>query len=675
MIHAATTHRVPSFRCHAIALASAMSLGFGVNATAQVPPSGLSAQESVQQVYLAFYGRPGDPAGVSYWSAEAGAKGVAGILDQFSSSLEANQLFAGMSNEGKVTFIYRVLFNRDPDGPGLAYWASELSGGKRTLQEISYQILQGAQNDDLGKIQNKVAAATYFSDQLQARGLTADYSVQADIFLARNWLGTVGSSAASLDAARVAIGSLLDRISLAGKSQTITGVLVAPSNATQSGRSAAYFMPAQERSRLRGTGEARVAMEAGAPSDALLCFGVPDGYAPLANASVAQVDPFGAPVAPPTTADRCGMFVAAAGASVTALDITAPNHRTVRTAVTAFQDPDGNQLPDALTLIPDTSNYQLSGVRLQNQTRLMFTLTDSATNKAILGVVPGQVSITNNGMPAVINNFGYGATLSQSPASVALVLDGSGSMFGTPLQVAAASARLFVSRKSSTDELSLTIFDDQVIFLDQAGTDGMVAQNRLTFSDGSGAPLTLQPPVNGYSTNPLFAEQMLKLYHNQSESWKRTDPFFQVTGGYYPYGGSTALYSAALKGVQSLDGTANRRYAIVMTDGYDNASGRNTPDTVINAAKAGNVATFTVAAGTSVDARALQRMATETGGTYTQVKDMSQVQNLSAVFDAIRTNIAYGYAVDLIQPAVPGSLTLSLDIGGLVVDAVLPVTP
>ena len=112
-----------------------------------------------------------------------------------------------------------------------------------------------------------------------------------------------------------------------------------------------------------------------------------------------------------------------------------------------------------------------------------------------------------------------------------------------------------------------------------------------------------------------------------------------------------------------------------MTDGYDNASGTNTADTVINAAKASNVATFTVAAGSSVDANALQRIASETGGTYTQVRDMTQVQNLSAVFDAIRTNIAYGYAADLSNAAASGTLTLSLDIGGSVVESVLTVAP
>ena len=112
-----------------------------------------------------------------------------------------------------------------------------------------------------------------------------------------------------------------------------------------------------------------------------------------------------------------------------------------------------------------------------------------------------------------------------------------------------------------------------------------------------------------------------------------------------------------------------------MTDGYDNASGANTVDTAINKAKANNVATYTVAAGSSVDEKALRRMAVETGGTYTQVKDMTQVAKLSSVFDAIRTSIAFDYAAVLASPPVPGSITLQVDMGGDVIESTIFTQP
>lgn len=681
----AARHRSSPAKHTPLALASALACALGLAglapaAQAQAIPA---AVDSVQQVYVAFYGRPGDPDGLAYWAGRVGTAGVASILDQFSGSPEASQLFAGMSNEGKITFIYRVLFNRDPDGPGLSYWASELSNGKRSLQEISFEILKGARNDDLAKIANKVAAAHYFSDQVAARSLKPDYSVQADIFLARNWLGTVNETDASLNSAKTNIDALLNRISLAGKPQTVTGVLATPSGGMQTGLNAIRFMPLSDQGDLQdqatkamatATATAKV-MAAPSATGNSVCFGVPDGYTPLDNASITQSDAFNQPVQGVAQADSCGFFVMPTAATVAQLNIAAPGYRPISVPVNVFQDPDQNGLPDPLTLIPTTSSYQLAGLRLNTGSgQLYFNVSDSATGKAVLGISGSQVSVRNNGALAPVSAVGYGAFISQTPASVALVLDASGSMSGTPLQVAAAAARLFVSRKGSTDELSLTLFDDSVIFMNQANTNAMVTRSRLQFTDGSGNPLSLVAPVNGYTTNPQFAEQILKLYDDRSDAWSRStpDPFFRIRGS-YPFGGYTALYSASVTAIDSLAQSPNRRYAVVMTDGYDNGSFPNTVDTAINKAKAHNVATYTVAAGNSVDEFALKRMALETGGTYTKVSDMTQVVRLSSVFDAIRTSIAFDYAAVLATPPVPGSLTLSVNLGGDVIESSIAV--
>lgn len=641
---------------HALALASAAVCAMAGTAQAQALPS---AVEQVQQVYVAFYGRPGDPGGVAYWASRVGAGGIAEVLDQFSGSLEAGQLFAGMSDEGKITFIYRVLFNRDPDGPGLSYWGGELSSGKRSLQEISFEILKGARNEDLGKIVNKVAAAQYFSNELVARNIQADYSVQADIFLARNWLSTIDETPASLDRAKQAIHALLDRISLAGTPQTVTGVVAFPADALQSARSAIRYMPQFDHEDLRR----QAAQVLASPAPAAVCFGVPDGYSPLAHADITQIDAFDQQVGTAATADACGMFVLPTAPMTTQLALSAPGYRPVQTPLTVFQDPDKNGLPDALTLIPTTSHYQLTGLRLSSGNQLYFNVTDSATKKAVLGLSSAQISVSNNSAPMPISAMGYGASISNKPASVALVLDASGSMYGTPLQVAAASARLFVGRKSSADELSMTIFDNRVSLLDKATTDAMVNSYRLQFTDGSNRPVQLNAPSNGYTTSPLFAEQILKLYDNNSDAWTGTDPFFRIQG-WYPFGGSTALYKASVTGIDSLEQSTNRRYAVVMTDGEDNASWPFTVNSVIDAAKSKQVATHTIAAGTYVNAQHLQRIAQETGGTYTQVQDMTQLARLSSVFDAIRTSITFDYAAVLGKDPAAGDLRMRLDLGG-----------
>ncbi|WP_158702839.1 DUF4214 domain-containing protein [Melaminivora suipulveris] len=627
--------------------------------------------EQVQEVYLAFYGRPGDPDGVSYWAAQAGSGGVASILDQFSGSVEASQLFSGMSDEGKVTFIYRILFNRDPDGPGLSYWSGELSSGQRTLQEISFEILRGARNDDAGKIANKIAAARYFTSQLTARNIKADYSVQADIFLARNWLGTIDETQASLNSAMQAIDALLGRISLAGKPQTVTGVLATPTGATQTARSAIKYMAGDIRAELQRQA-AEVVPAGAAGASGRICFGVPDGYTPLANASVEQYDAFDKKVGASGSADNCGLFVLPTQPMTMQLAISAPGYRPVRAPVAVFQDPNKDGLPDALTLIPTTSQYVLTGLRLTNGNQLYFNVTDSATKKAVLGVGAAQISVLNNAAPLPVAAVGYGSYISNKPASVALVLDASGSMDDTALQIAAASARLFVGRKGSADELSLTIFDGNVVYLDKVNTQQMIDQNRLVFTDGSGQRIIPNAPESGYTTNPLFAEQMLKLYDSSSDAWRGTDPFLRIQGR-YPFGGITALYKASVTAARSLKDTPNRRYIVAMTDGADNASSPDNPTTVINTAKANNVVAYTIGAGYYVDSASLQNIANQTGGSYTQVTDLTQLTKLSSVFDAIRTSITFDYAAVLARRPATGEVTLQVDIGGNVISSKIQV--
>lgn len=635
----------------------------------------VSLEESIQQVYLAFYGRPGDPDGVTYWTGQAGAGGVPMILNQFSSSLEANQLFAGMSDEGKIAFIYRVLFSRNPDSAGLAYWAGELSSGKRSLQEVSFEILQGALNDDLTMIANKVKAATFFSNELIARNIKADYSSQADIFLARNWIAKIDATQASLDAAKADIIAVLNRISTAGKTGTVSGFLATPSTTSQVAASAAYFLPVPVKSAMYAGDKMTAAVSAAVSP---MCFGVPDGYSPLSGAVVTQIDAFGSLTAL-ESADECGFFVLTTSPMAVQMEVSASGYRTVRTSLATFMDPDKNSLPDPLTLIPTTSSYQLSGLRLINGNQLYFNLIDSATTKSVLGLTASNVSITNNTSPVSISQFGYGASISNTPASVAIVLDASGSMdtyyAPTRYQLAAASARLFVSRKASADQVSLTFFDDQVLYLNQTNTAQMVADHGLSFTDGSGNPLAITAPVDGYTANTLFAEQMLKFYDPKSDAWLKTDPFFRVASGSYPLNGATAVYTAALTGVNSLQNSANRRYALVLTDGGDNSSYPNTVDTVITAAKANNVATYTIGIGSSVNNTALARLANETGGTFAQVTDLTQVNSLSTVFDAIRTKIAFDYVAFLTSNPATGNVAVSIDIGGMIVEGTVTVGP
>src|ERR1700693_1312001 len=101
------------------------------------------------------------------------------------------------SDSARVAFIdaiYKNLFNRAPDAPGLTYWDNELQHDQQTLtgnalfQEIGgfiLEVIRGAQNSaagqDITSIQNKVTVATYFTEQLLANNVTYHSNLPANI--------------------------------------------------------------------------------------------------------------------------------------------------------------------------------------------------------------------------------------------------------------------------------------------------------------------------------------------------------------------------------------------------------------------------------------------------------------------------------------------------------------
>ena len=79
--------------------------------------------DQVQQLYIAYSGRPADPDRLTFWATQVDvANGnMAEMIAGFASSSESNALYAGVSTEQKITAIYVNLFNRQPEPAGRAY--------------------------------------------------------------------------------------------------------------------------------------------------------------------------------------------------------------------------------------------------------------------------------------------------------------------------------------------------------------------------------------------------------------------------------------------------------------------------------------------------------------------------------------------------------------------------
>jgi len=175
----------------------------------------------LQQAYLAYFGRPADVSGLSFYASKTEAQVVAA----FSASTESQAFFGSLNTLAQINTIYQNLFNRAAEPAGLVYWAAEINAGRLSLAQASMGILAGAQNDDKLAVTNKLAAATAFTAALDTSAEMIGYQGSAVITSARTYLASVGSTAASLTAATAtaALSASVATVVAAGTSTASTG--------------------------------------------------------------------------------------------------------------------------------------------------------------------------------------------------------------------------------------------------------------------------------------------------------------------------------------------------------------------------------------------------------------------------------------------------------------------
>lgn len=131
---------------------------------------------TVTSLYLAFYGRPADPAGLKYWAEQlAKADGnVDAIKGFFADSEEAKVRFGSDTAAERVTQIYQQLFNRAPEADGLDYWVDVISKGHASVADVAITIMHGARGSDSDLSSLRQQAADSFTTQVEASGSAYD---------------------------------------------------------------------------------------------------------------------------------------------------------------------------------------------------------------------------------------------------------------------------------------------------------------------------------------------------------------------------------------------------------------------------------------------------------------------------------------------------------------------
>jgi hypothetical protein len=180
------------------------------SACASTSSSPAAYETVLQKVYIGYFGRPADPAGLAYFAgayAQANAPtsidGVANaygsnptlraLLDSFSTSKESQELYPG-DNSVFIEAVYQNLFNRAADAAGKDYWAKLIDSGAITRSNAALSIMAGARGSDAVLIDTKTAAATAFTKTVDTASLRSGYSGMAANAVVRTMFSSVNSA-------------------------------------------------------------------------------------------------------------------------------------------------------------------------------------------------------------------------------------------------------------------------------------------------------------------------------------------------------------------------------------------------------------------------------------------------------------------------------------------------
>ncbi|MFZ6768915.1 DUF4214 domain-containing protein [Undibacterium sp. Di26W] len=153
---------------------------------------------TIQKLYIAYFSRPADVAGLRYWEGQldANAISISGLAQSFSEQIEYRNTYGGKSTVEVITALYQNLFDRAPDADGLQYWATQIDTKVVNIGTAALAILNGApaQSKDGLTIANKVNFSTQFTASLDTLAKAVSYSEQYGFTTMREILKKVTSA-------------------------------------------------------------------------------------------------------------------------------------------------------------------------------------------------------------------------------------------------------------------------------------------------------------------------------------------------------------------------------------------------------------------------------------------------------------------------------------------------
>jgi len=155
----------------------------------------------VQKLYIAYFNRPADPGGLTYWEGQlAGGATMASVANSFSSSSEYQAIYtaAGKDSFTLVAQLYQNMFGRVPAAAEVLWWSNQITtSGLVTITSIASQLASGttAGSADNIAITSKIAAATAYTSSVDETLEIIAYKGTAAFAKASAWLSPVKDAA------------------------------------------------------------------------------------------------------------------------------------------------------------------------------------------------------------------------------------------------------------------------------------------------------------------------------------------------------------------------------------------------------------------------------------------------------------------------------------------------
>lgn len=429
----------------------------------------------------------------------------------------------------------------------------------------------------------------------------------------------------------------------------IKGVLIAPEQSVES--NTALLERARTQSRTSGN-----------------CAGrVPSGYERIADTDVEFRNASGQAVGSFVQTDACGIFQADDRSGATTLYAEPAGRRPISTDVNLFRRSIGST-DDTIAIvstISDAAEYEIRSLFRQPDGRLGFTVADTVTGRPVIGLPEGAFTLMHESTPVPLSSVSSAAQ-SREAASVALVLDASGTMNSTVYtdeesnrlsrwHVARDAAHLFLNEKGPDDEAAVVIFDGKVDMVN----DDLLA-DRFSLLDESDQETTYAYSESGFTTNEEPLRFAVDLYDPFSQIY--TNPRFGYNPVPHPdapniqiisryrWAGGTALFQAVYESLESTaDRSSPRKAVVTMGDGGNN-HGTRTIQEVIDRANNVGIPVYSIALGVSETNRGyeqLEALALKTGGDFVSVDDDGAETELLSAFESIQIGLVYQYLATL----------------------------